>query len=380
MRPWTVEATRHESYEIRPSENVLAPGNPDLRDAARLRTGAHRLVVVDVRIDELRGAAIRDYFHHWGVRPEFLVLDTDERHKNADTLFTVIDAADRAGLNRRADPIVAIGGGVLTDIVGLAASLFRRGIPFVRVPTTLVGMVDAAVGVKTAINYQSHKNRLGSYFPASVTLLDQGFLRTLPTRHIVNGLAEIIKMAIIRDRTLFELMFSHADRIVRLMPQPGVGQRVIQRAVDGMLAELSPNLWEHELRRLVDFGHTFSPAIELSTEPPLLHGEAVAIDMALCCLLARERGLLSRTDALRALNLMHGIGLPLSHPGVTTDLLLRGFADAVRHRDGHQHLPLPVGLGESVFVEDVTPAEIRRAYRRSLTISDLGEPAWRAAI
>ncbi|MFD9428885.1 MULTISPECIES: sedoheptulose 7-phosphate cyclase [unclassified Streptomyces] len=375
MKSWTVRATQEVSYEVRQTRGVLGLDNPDLADAAGLEAGARRLVVVDREVCRIYGAGIRAYFRHRDVDPVLLVLPADESNKTAASVFKVADAADHVGLNRRSDPIVAIGGGVLTDVVGLAASLYRRGTPYVRVPTTLIGLVDAAVGVKTAVNYHSHKNRLGTYFPAAVTLLDQGFLQTLPVRHIVNGLAEIIKMAVVRDAGLFDLLDDNAERLIEQMAQGDLGRRVIESAVAGMLGELTPNLWEHDLKRLVDFGHTFSPSIELAVDPPLLHGEAVAIDMALSCLIAQERGLLSSAETQRSLGLMRSVGLPLSHPRVTPEALIDGLAEATRHRDGNQHVPLPRGLGRTVFVEDIKPGEIRRAQRRSFELTGMWEAA-----
>ncbi|CCH32528.1 sedoheptulose 7-phosphate cyclase [Actinosynnema sp. NPDC047251] len=375
MKSWTVNATQEVSYDVRQTDRVLDPGNRDLARAAALHPGARRLVVVDRQVWQLYGPDVRAYFRHQRVDARYVALPTDEPNKTVESVYAVVDAADAAGLNRRSDPIIAIGGGVLTDVVGLAASLYRRGIPFIRVPTTLIGLVDAAVGVKTAINHHSHKNRLGTYFPAATTLLDQSFLRTLPTRHVANGLAEIVKIALVRDRVLFDLLADRAADVVELVKHGGVGGEIIERAVGGMLAELAPNLWEQELRRLVDFGHTFSPGFELNADHPLLHGEAVAVDMVLCCLIAQGRGLLSEDEVRRVVRLLRLIGLPVTTSGVTPDQLVRCLEDATRHRDGHQHLPLPQGLGHGVFVEDVTPEEIHRAHRSWVALDRLREVA-----
>src|SRR5262249_11167820 len=130
-------------------------------------------------------------------------------------------------------------------------------------------------------------------------LLDSSFLTTLPDRHLRNGLAEVVKVAVVRDGQLFRLLErpdpAEVLKDFRQCP-PGT---ILNRSIDGMLEELAGNLWEDNLERLMDFGHTFSPDIELSTEPHLLHGEAVAIDMALCTLIAMRRGLLQELDAKR---------------------------------------------------------------------------------
>ncbi|WDN57044.1 sedoheptulose 7-phosphate cyclase [Streptomyces clavuligerus] len=357
-----MRSTQDVTYRVQQTDSIFDPGNSTLADVAGLQQRSRRLVVVDRNVDRLLGRAIRGYFTAWGHdHATFLVLEPNEAAKSSDALLSIAQAADRAGIKRRSEPIVAIGGGVVTDLAGLAASLYRRGTPFVRIPTTLIGLVDAAVGAKTAINFNGHKNRLGTYFPATHTLLDHSLLRTLPERHIRNGLAEIIKMAVMKDSTLFSLVEQDADQLVDRRFDTPLAQQVIERSVSGMLEELEPNLWEHDLKRLVDFGHTFSPVIEMRAEPQLLHGEAVSIDMALSCAIAHDRGILGREATMRVIGLLHRVGLPTWHPVCDLSQLCSGLEDSVRHRDGHQHLPVPTGIGRARFLEDVTPEDLGRA-------------------
>ncbi len=186
---------------------------------------------------------------------------------------------------------MAIGGGVVLDTAGFAAGIYRRGVPYLRIPTTLLGTVDAGVGVKTGVNHEGLKNRLGAYH-GGTTLVDPEVLVTLPPRHISNGLAEILKIALVRDRSLFDLMDEWAEDLCLTRMQSAVGREVMRRAIDGMLAELAPNLWETaNLRRAADYGHSISPQIEaLSTG--MLHGEAVTADMFVFAVLSARRGYL----------------------------------------------------------------------------------------
>ncbi|MFJ9517219.1 sedoheptulose 7-phosphate cyclase [Kitasatospora sp. NPDC101801] len=359
---WTVHARLDVSYRVAEAPGLLAPGDRALARAARLEPGARRLVVVDQRVLELHGARLRAYFAARQAVPHLLALPGGERTKTVATLEQVVREADQVGLARR-DPIVAVGGGVLTDLVGLAASLYRRGTPFVRVPTTLVGMVDAAVGAKTAVNAQGQKNRLGSYHPAADTLLDRSFLSTLSLRHIRNGMAEIVKMAVIDDAVLFDLLDADAEELVTGRLAGPAGREVMRRAITAMLAHLEPNLWEQDLRRAVDFGHTFGPAVEMAAQPGMLHGEAVALDMALCCAIAVDQGLLAEVDARRVLRLLHRTGLPVRHALGEPDFLWEALTESTRHRDGRQHVPLPAGIGKCVFADALTAADLRRAVR-----------------
>jgi 3-dehydroquinate synthetase/predicted NBD/HSP70 family sugar kinase len=362
---WHVRAAKTVEYEVLERDDVLGqPGN-DMIGESPTRGRVRRLVVVDAMVHELYGGAIRAYFDSRGIGYELLRLAVSEDLKGADLALRIVRELDRFGLARRREPLIAFGGGVLMDVVGFAASLYRRGVPYVRVPTTLVGIIDAGVGIKTAVNYRYGKSRLGTYHPPVRVLLDRTFLRTLDSRHVRNGVAEMAKIAIVKDRTLFELLEASGPSFVRTKFQQTPEALVaIRRAVTGMLDELRANLWETKLERLVDFGHSFTAPIEMRATPRVLHGEAVAIDMAFSTVLAAERGMLSEPDCDRILRLLERLRLPLSHELVTAPGFVSALEETTRHRDGRQRLPLPTGIGSGTFVNDVEPPEIERAVAR----------------
>ena len=167
---------------------------------------------------------------------------------------------------RRREPFLAIGGGVVLDIAGMAACMYRRGVPFVRVPTTLLAIVDASVGVKNGVDYcccvtdETYKNRVGSFYAPSSCLLDTSFITTQDARNVSNGFGEIMKLALVRSADLFEILETHGKGLVDCrfgsngsVPD-GVAQRVIELSIQIMLEELGPNLWEKTLERCVDYG------------------------------------------------------------------------------------------------------------------------------
>ncbi|CAM5261256.1 hypothetical protein [Rhodanobacter lindaniclasticus] len=158
----------------------------------------------------------------------------------------LLRALDEFPIHRRDEPILAIGGGVLTDVVGYVASSYRRGVPHIKVPTTLIGYVDAAVGIKTAINFNGRKNRLGSFEPPRRVLLDRRLLRTLPRRHLRNGVCEIVKLAVIKDATLFAQLERHGAASIAGAFQGEAAGEILDRAIDDMLQELAPNLFEEQ--------------------------------------------------------------------------------------------------------------------------------------
>ncbi|RBM06242.1 sedoheptulose 7-phosphate cyclase [Streptomyces sp. PT12] len=369
---WVVRTVKPVRYEIRLCDDLFEPSRTDLLEAgsggpAAPGTRPRRFVVVDARVDLLHGDRIRSYLDHHDIDHHLCVVRADESVKSFETAAHIVREIDAFGIARRREPVIVIGGGVLMDIVGLVGSLYRRGTPFVRVPTTLIGLVDAGVGAKTGVNFNGHKNRLGTYFPADLTLLDRRFLTTLDRRHLSNGLAEILKIGLIKDRGLFELLEQQGPLLLeeKLQGLSGAGElaaaEVLRRAIHGMLEELQPNLWETELERVVDYGHTFSPTVEMRALPELLHGEAVCVDMALTTVLGERRGLVSVAERERVLAVMASLGLPSWNDLLTGEILDAALRDTVRHRDGQQRLPLPVGIGSALFVNDVTAHELAAA-------------------
>jgi len=358
---WVVETQQSVIYDVRAKEGLFDVNNRDLIEAGVTgRPGSlRRFIVLDETVDALYGQQIRHYFVAHGVETHILTLEVSESTKTMRSVFNVVDGIDSFGISRRHEPIIAIGGGVLLDIVGLAASLYRRATPYIRVPTTLMGIVDAGIGAKTGVNYSSSKNRLGSYFPPKVVFLDRTFLATLEPRQLSNGVAEILKMALVKDRRLFELLEAHGAQLIEDRFQISqAAEEVLDRSIHGMLEELQPNLWEEHLERLVDFGHTFSPALEMRALPALLHGEAVTIDMAVSTALSVGRGLVSEAEADRVLTTMRALQLPTNHELCHPEFLWEALQEVVDHRDGLQRMPLAVGIGEVTFVNDLQPAEV----------------------
>lgn len=361
---WEVSTTLPVRYEITTSPNVFSFDNKDLLEYGNIGPGARRLVVLDTNLVNDYREGIENYFSFHKINATIFVLNCDERTKDLASTLEVIDALERFHIARRSEPIIAVGGGVLLDIVGFAASIYRRGVPYIRVPTTLIGLVDASVGAKTGINYATRRNRLGTYYPPIASYLDKSFLKTLEKKHISSGLGEILKMAVVKDYHLFELLERHGPELLASnFDHPAVDE-VIERASEGMIEELESNLWEKNLKRLVDFGHSFSPIIEMKSiheghGPPLEHGEAVTLDVLFSCVISNQRNGLPSDELLRIFEVTKRMGLPTTHPLFTdTDVLEEALADTMKHRDGDQNLPIPVRIGESSFLNTLTSGEI----------------------
>lgn len=378
---WTVRATREVAYDVVASQALFDSANPTLANAGVIPAaaeGSRRLVVVDETVNSLYGERIHSYFAQHHVRATFHVVEAHEMVKSWASVDSVIHAMATAEIDRRSDPVVAIGGGVLLDIVGFAASIYRRGTPYIRIPTTLIGLVDAGVGVKTGVNFGQGKNKIGSYAAPTVTYIDRSFLQSLDRRHLSNGLAEVLKIALIKSRRLMSLLDTYGratldDGFVGSTPAlANAADDIIGAAIHLMLEELQPNLWETNLERCVDYGHTFRPTVEMKALPELLHGEAVCIDMALSSVLSFHRGQMTRHELAHVLSTMQALDLPiwnssLDEPGV----LDAALADTVRHRGGQQRIPLPVGIGDHEFANDVSASEVAHALHTLRTLADL---------
>ncbi|MFI1659880.1 sedoheptulose 7-phosphate cyclase [Streptomyces sp. NPDC020472] len=366
---WRVSASLPVSYDVRVCEDLLAPENPAFEEEAFGGPSPRRLVIVEQRVHDLFGDRLATYFSRRGLDARLVCVTADEAVKDSALGHRLLDAIDDFGIDRRTEPIIAIGGGVLLDVVGWVAGMYRRGTPYIRVPTTLIGLVDAGIGVKTAVNRNGHKNIIGSYHAPVRALLDPCFLTTLPDRHLSNGMAEIAKMGIVADEILWKLLAEHAGALVpsalgfRDEQLRGVGHEVISRSVHSMLVELQPNLWEGNLERVVDFGHTLSPSLEMAVLPELLHGEAVSIDMAVSCAVSTGRGLLAQDDLAEIVRTLLVSGLPVSHDACTPELLEQALSHTTRHRGGMQRFPAPVRPGQAVFLEGVTVTELTDAVR-----------------
>ncbi|MFJ4694332.1 sedoheptulose 7-phosphate cyclase [Streptomyces sp. NPDC088766] len=356
-------------YRVDVTDNVFDPHNPLLADCVE---GRRVVAFVGPTVDRIYGDRLRAYLGarlqpgSWSVH----TIDSGERNKTLASVEQVCAVAKATGLDRHG-VMIAVGGGIVADIVGFAASMYARGVRYIKVNTTLVGQVDVGVGVKTGVNALDTKNMFGAYHPAHASLNDPALLATLPAREIRCGLAEIVKMAVILDADLFAALERRPD--VFLGSSDGeLETYVIRTSMRLMMEELCPNLREHDLARLVDFGHTFSPVIETAGGHRLEHGEAVAVDMALSAHLARLLGLVDEESCERLVTLLRRIGLPVFDPATCTPELMTRALEASWQRRGRKlHLVVPTGIGKADFVERLedVPADVLRAALDALAHS-----------
>jgi 3-dehydroquinate synthetase len=365
----------------RETENKWLIGNEGLRWAVHFVSGSvldrpdwgneakRQFLIVDDRVWALYGDSIAEYLDRHAVQWGHYVVVGGE---NAKTLETVHDIAETMLRERipRSAVVVGVGGGVICDIAALVAQTLRRGMTgTLKIPTSLIGIVDAAVGVKCGVNVRDHKNGIG-LMAGSVTLAGTTWLRTLPEEDLTSGIAEIVKMAIAAapSSELFEtLERDPAATKQALRNGSPEGVEIMAQAIDLMIRELQRNPWERIKQRPVDFGHAIGPLIERRCGIP--HGYSVALDMALMAVLSAQRGLLSMDDAKRSIRLMEAYGLPVWNECFLDQLLhSEMLTEITAHRGGMQNLPLPTSVGTVTFVHDVSERELHTA---ALTLREI---------
>ena len=374
---WHLRTQLPVDFEIKYVNGVLDPKNKEIMNYGNQGKHVKRIVIVDRKISQYYLKEIVKYFVENSVQYHLITIQATEENKNIDTLLFILREIEKIGLNRQSEPIIAIGGGVLLDIVGLAESLYRRGVPYIKIPTTLLGIVDASVGVKTAINFEDRRNRIGTYHPPVAAYLDTNFLRTIDSIEISSGLGEILKMAVVKDVHLYNLLRDNGRNLLEnKFIDCASSEEVISLAVKGMKDELQENLWEKNLERYVDFGHSFSPIPEMrslvdNTEEALTHGQAVTLDVIYSCVISNLRGHLSSTDVLSVIKTARAMGLPTTHNYFQDpNILLEALNDTVRHRNGDQNLPIPISIGHSIFINDLTFQNIKDAAIRMKEFND----------
>jgi len=329
------------------------------------------LVVMDGPVTKLYGDKIKAYFEHHNIAVTIHTMKGGELNKNMDTMESLVDAFDDFGLIRK-EPVLVVGGGLVTDVTGYACASYRRSSNFIRVPTTLIGLIDAAVSIKVGINHKKLKNRLGAYHAPMITVLDFDFLKTLPDGQIRNGFAELIKISSVGSKELWtdlvkygaDLVNTRFGRATNDEKLIAIADSICERGIKLMLELESPNLHEIKLDRVIAFGHTWSPTLELTPVVPLRHGHAIIIDMSYAVTLAWLRGYIDEAERQEFHQLVSRVGLSLDHEQFDEQLLKVATAAILKTRDGMQWFAEPKPMGTCTFINDASMEELFDALKK----------------
>ncbi len=299
-----------------------------------------------------------------GFSASILVIEAGEEQKTPATIARIHDAAFERRLER-GSLIVALGGGVVGDMAGFAAATWLRGIAVVQVPTTLLAMVDAAIGGKTGVNHPGGKNLIGAFHQPGLVLIDPTTLTTLPVREFRAGMAEVIKYGVIGDAPLFDELETAARRRPHdaLASAEAVGagllQRLLERSAAAKARVVAADEREGGLRAILNYGHTIGHVLEtLCGYGTLLHGEAVALGLLAAGEISCAMGLWPRSEQERQRKLVQAAGLPCTMPSLEPSAVLNCLQGDKKVRDGRVRFVLPTSIGSVLIRDDVDPTTI----------------------
>ncbi len=361
-----VVALGERSYPIRIGDGILSGlGHALARLDSEKKLGLDRKIALisNPTVYALYGDTVLSSLEEAGFGVTVINIPDGEEYKNLLWVEFIYGELLKARLER-GSCLVALGGGVVGDITGFAASTYMRGIRFVQVPTTLLAQVDSSVGGKTGVNHALGKNMIGAFWQPSMVWIDTSTLKTLPPAQFAAGMAEVIKYGVIRDKAFFECLEKDKDRIMGL--DPGSLAHIIGRSC-GLKAEVvSLDEREAGLRAILNYGHTVGHALETLTKyKKYLHGEAVAIGMCIEAELAEKKGLLKPGIHERIKTLVSSYGLPAEIPAglIGEEEMFKAMLLDKKVKGGRIRMALPVDIGEA----------------RIETISDFRPPADQSA-
>ena len=343
-----------------PYRITIDPGALTQGSALRpLLRGPSALLVTDSLVGPHYADAVARQLQ--GLAQATVVLPAGESHKTLASAERVWDALAAAGFGRDTT-VVALGGGVVGDVAGFAAATWQRGVDLVQVPTSLLAMVDSAVGGKCAVNHAAGKNLIGAFHQPRAVLVDPACLATLDARQLRAGLAEIIKVALALDAAFLAALERDLDRI--LARDPAALAKAIARSLELKAAVVVAAELEHAQRALLNLGHTFGHAIESAQGyEGLLHGEAVAAGLALAARASHALGTLSAAELARILALLARAGLPSALPaGLGRAALEPRFARDKKARDGRPRFVVMRGIGRAELIDGLPEPALAAAF------------------
>ena len=306
----------------------------------QLNAGEKIVVVYDTNTHNFFSSKVKSLLEHSGIRVEEVIILAGEENKTLKTVTGMWDAFITAGMDRKSI-VLAVGGGVVSDMTGFAASTYMRGCRWLALPTSLLAMVDAAIGGKTGFDLPQGKNLIGSFYPPELVLIDPDVLATLPKDEYISGLAEVVKHGIIADPQLFETCAKGLDAIVADQAE------VVKRAAKVKINVIEEDPYEKGKRASLNLGHTIGHAIEIESEFTLKHGEAIAIGTVAEARLAERMGIAKEGLSEKIAGVFSTLGLPVKLPSKMNRLKVISFMGNDKKKSGKQvNFALPAAIGD----------------------------------
>ena len=316
--------------------------------------GNSALIVSNTTVAPLYLEKVQAILKAHNIRHDCIILDDGEQYKTLATIEKIIDTLLRQRHDRQTT-LIALGGGVVGDITGFAASIYQRGVHYIQIPTTLLSQVDSSVGGKTGVNHPLGKNMIGAFCQPQCVIADTGTLDTLPLRELSAGLAEVIKYGLIHDPDFFEWLEQNIELLLARDYQVLCQAILVSCTVKAEIVEIDER--ESGIRAILNLGHTFGHAIETTMGyGNWLHGEAVAAGMVMAVDLSLRHQWIDETVKQRTINLLEKSALPVKSPAeMTIDQYMNAMAIDKKTLNGTIKLVLLKKLGEAFICSDYKP-------------------------
>ena len=330
-----------------------------------LKIGRDAVIITTPPIHKLHGQTVSAALKKSGFTVKILEVPDGEKSKSLAAAGELFNSIARYNVRKNIF-IAALGGGVVGDLSGFVASCYKRGIPYVQIPTTLLAQIDSAIGGKVAVDLPSGKNLVGAFYHPKLVFSDTAVLETLSARQIRNGLAEAVKYGMIGNRKFFEYLEKNYPKILSLTPQFLMEVVCVcsRMKADVVMRD------EREtkgIRTILNFGHTVGHAVETAGRyDEYQHGEAVAVGMGVAADISVARGLLRNEDALRLKQLIRVIGLPVTFKDISIQEILKAMAHDKKFVGKKNRFVLATAIGRVRVVEDVSLAVVEDAIRAAL--------------
>ena len=358
--PVTIEVAVDPPYPVRVGHGLLD-------DVTEVLGSRHKVAILYQPALAETAELIRKRLSDNGVDAHRVELPDAEAGKDLPVVGFIWDVLGRIGLGRK-DAVVSLGGGAATDVAGFAAATWLRGVDVVHVPTTLLAMVDAAVGGKTGINTEAGKNLVGAFHQPAAVLVDLDMLCTLPANELVAGMAEIVKAGFIADPVILDLI--EADPRAAVDPAGTVLPELIRRAIAVKAEVVAADEKESALREILNYGHTLAHAIERRERYRWRHGAAVSVGLVFAAELGRLAGRLDEATAFRHREVLTALGLPVSYDADALPDLLEYMIGDKKTRSGVLRFVVLDGLAKPGRLEGPDPALLAAAYAEVARLSD----------
>ena len=332
----------------------------------KLPVGKNALVVTNKSLARLYGKKLKDSLSKSGIDCKILLTPDSEKAKSDRVFISLLNKMGSCDRNKMPF-LVALGGGVVGDLTGFAASVYKRGVPYIQIPTTLLSQVDSAIGGKTAIDLPAAKNLAGTFYQPRVVISDTSLLKSLPARQIRSGLAECIKYGVIKDSGLFEYLEKNYKKALAL--DKDALRHIISRCSRIKATVVASDEFDKKNKRIIlNYGHTIGHAIESACgySPRYSHGEAIAIGMLCASRISSKLGILKWHDVSRIESLIKKCGLPAKIRGLKLQRIYNALLRDKKFVSGKNRLVLPVRIGKASVVEGVKRSVIIDSIKVSM--------------